>query len=97
MNIWDQSIGQSSVGVTVNTTNCEFDSHSRKLNISYFDFFPLVSNQSAALGPSTQHAMYPEFGGKRGTVRFETRFPLPTRTQHGMQRKAKKKDILFTY
>ena len=34
--------------------------------------------QSAALSSTTQHAILPETGRKRGTVCLNTRFPLPT-------------------
>ena len=46
--------------VTVKSTGCEFDSHSRKWKIFsnlYFHFFALVSWQSAALRFATRHAM----------------------------------------
>ena len=42
---------------TVNTTGCGFDSHSVKLNISYFHIFALVTGQSAVLSATNKHAM----------------------------------------
>ena len=42
----------------------EFDSHLRKLNINYFQFFALATMQSAVLSSATQHAMPPKFGRK---------------------------------
>ena len=57
--------GAAARGVTAKATGCEFDPHSRKLNIYfhlYFHFFALV--QSAALNSATQHAKPPEFGEK---------------------------------
>ena len=57
-------------GVTVKTTGCGVDPHSRKLNIYlqlYFHFFALVSRQSAALSFAFQYATPPELGGKWGT------------------------------
>ena len=44
----------------------------------YFQFFALVSMQSAALSSATQHAMPPDFGEKWGMEYLTTRFPLPT-------------------
>ena len=67
--------------VTVKSNGCEFDPHSKKLNIYlhlYVHFFALVSRQSAALSSATQHAMPSELGGKWGTEWLNTRFPLPT-------------------
>ena len=46
--------------VTVNTTGCEFNPNSRKLNIYlnlYYHFFALALRQSVALSSATQHAM----------------------------------------
>ena len=67
--------------MTVKSTGCEFDPHSRRRNIYlnlYFHFFALVSRTGAALSSATQHAMPPEFGRKWGTECLNTRFPLPT-------------------
>ena len=68
--------------VTVKSTDCGFDPHSRKLNIYlhlYFHFFALLSRQNVALNSATQHAMPPKRGGKWVTECFNTVFPLPTR------------------
>ena len=46
--------------------------------IIYFNFFALVSRQSATLSSATQHAMRPELGGNWGMECLNTRFPLPT-------------------
>ena len=67
--------------VTVKSTGCGFDAHSKRWNIYlhlYFHFFTLVSRLSAALSSATQHAMPPEFGRMWGTECLNTRFPLPT-------------------
>ena len=53
--------------VTVKSTGCGFDLHSRRWNIYlnlYFHFLVLVSRQSAALSSAIQQAMPPEFGRK---------------------------------
>ena len=66
--------------VTVKPTGYGFDPHSRKWNIYlklYFNFFALVSRQSAALSSVTQLGMLLEFGRKWGTECL-TRFPLST-------------------
>ena len=47
---------------TVNATDCGFDTHSRKLNIQYVNFFALVTRQSARISP--------EFGGTWGLKCF---------------------------
>ena len=44
----------------------------------YFHFFALVSGQSTALSSATQHAKSPEFSGKWGTERLNTKFHLAT-------------------
>ena len=46
--------------------------------MKYFNFFALVSRQSAALSSATQHAMPPESGRKWGTSVLTLKFPLPT-------------------
>ena len=52
--------------VTVKSTGCEFDPHSRKSNIYlYLYFHCFVSGL----------AMPPDFGGKWGTECLNTRFP----------------------
>ena len=38
-----------------------------RFNIKYFNFFALVSRQSAVLSSTIQHTMSPEFSGKWGT------------------------------
>ena len=53
--------------MTVNATGCRFDSHWRKLNIIYFNFFAMASRHSEALSFATQHIKPPENGGKLGT------------------------------
>ena len=73
------SRGAEAQNVTVKSTGCGFDPHSRKRNIYlYFHFFALVSRRSAVLSLATQYAMPPEFGGKWGSENLNTRFPLPT-------------------
>ena len=37
--------------------------------------YKATQKQSAALSSATQHAMPPEFGGKRGTECLNARFP----------------------
>ena len=54
---------QGHKGVTVNTTACRFDYHLSKWNIQYFNFFALVSRQSAILSSAKQLEMPLEFGG----------------------------------
>ena len=79
--LFEVSRGAGAQSVTVKSTGCLFDPHSRKRNIYlhlYFHFFALVSRQIAALSTATQHAMPPELGGKWGTECLNTRFPLPT-------------------
>ena len=66
--------------MTVKWTGCGFDPHSRKWNTYlhlYFDFFVLVSRQSAVLSSATQHVMLPDYGGKWGSECLNTKFPLP--------------------
>ena len=78
--------GARTQSVTVKSTGCGFDSHSRKWNIYlhfYFHFFALVSRESAALSSATQWATPPELGGKWGTESLNTRFPLPTLLRAG--------------
>ena len=60
--------------VTVNAIGCEFDFHSRKLNISFFHFLDLASRQSAALSSATQNAS-PEFALNWGVEYFNTNLP----------------------
>ena len=58
------SRGAAAQSVTVNTTGCGFDPHSRRRNIYLnvnFHFLALVSRQSAALNSAT-HATPLEFG-----------------------------------
>ena len=77
----EASRGAAARGVTVTTTGCGFDPHSRRCNIYlnlYFHFCALVSRLSAALSSATQHAMPPEFVRKWGTECLITRFPLLT-------------------
>ena len=77
----EASRGAAARCVTVNSTGCGFDPHSRRWNIYlnlYFVFFGLVLRLSAALSSATQHAMPPEFGRKWGKVCLIARFPLPT-------------------
>ena len=60
----DASRGAGAQSVTVKSTGCGFDPHSRRLCIYlnvYFHFFALVSRTSAALSSAAQHAMPPEF------------------------------------
>ena len=67
----EASCGARAQSVSVRTSGCGFDPHSRKLNIDlnlYFYFFVLVSRRSAALSSATWHAMLPEFDGKWGGV-----------------------------
>ena len=66
----EASRGAGAQSVTVKSTCCGFDPHSRKLNIYlhlYFHVFALVSRQSAAFSSATQHAMPKNFGVKWGT------------------------------
>ena len=52
--------------MTVNVSDCGFDSHSRNIYLNvYFHFFALVSRQSVTLGFINEHAMAPEFSGKK--------------------------------
>ena len=74
-------IESSRGAVAQSVTGCGFDPYSRRWNIYlnlYFHFFALVSRQSAALSPATQHAMPPEIGRKWGTECLNTSLPLPT-------------------
>ena len=67
---FEASRGAGAQSVTVKSTGCGFDPHSRKLNIYlhlYFHFFALVSRQSAALSSATQHTTPPGFSGKWAT------------------------------
>ena len=76
--LYEAGRGAETQSVTVNATGCGFDPHSRTWNIYlnvYFHFFALMSRQSAALSPATQHAMP---GGKWWTECLNTRFPQPT-------------------
>ena len=77
----EASCGAAVRSVTVKSTGCGFDPHSRRwiiyLNLC-FHFFALVSRLSAAVSSASQYAMPPEFGKKRGTECLNTRFPLPT-------------------
>ena len=80
-NINGVSRGAGALSVTVKSTGCGFNLHSRKLNIYlhlYFHFFGLVSTQSVALSSATQYVLLSELGGKWGTECLNTRFPLPT-------------------
>ena len=72
------SFNKEAQSVTVKSTGCGFDPHSRKWNIYLYFYFhlALVSRQSAALSSATQHAMPAELGGKWGTECLNTRFPL---------------------
>ena len=57
--------GAGAQSVTVNSTGCGSDPHSRKSNIYlhlYFHFFAMVSRQSAALSSATQYAMPTQLG-----------------------------------
>ena len=88
--VYEASRGAGALIVTVKSTGCRFDPHSRKWNIYlllYFHFFALVYTQSAALSSATQHVMPPEFGGKWGTECLNTRF-LAYRIVCGIQREA---------
>ena len=50
--------------VTVSMASPGLDSHSKKSNIYYFHYFPLVWRQAAALSSATKLAMSPEFIGR---------------------------------
>ena len=92
------SRGAGAQSVTVKTTGCGFDPHTRRWNIYlnlYFHFFALVSRTSAALSSATQHAVRPEFGRKWGTECLNTRFPLPTLLCAGYSVKLKKKILWY--
>ena len=67
----EASRGARAQSVTVKSTGCGCDLHSRKLNI-------LLSKQSAALSSTNQHAMPPELGGMWGMECLNIRFPLST-------------------
>ena len=54
-------VAQSHNHTIEDATVCEFDFHSRKLNIKYFHFCR-YANQSAALNSTTQHTILPEPG-----------------------------------
>ena len=60
MNINETTVTNGLERMTVNATGCEFDSHSRKINILYFRFLALVTRQSVTLSIITHHAMPPE-------------------------------------
>ena len=53
---------------TVSAIGCGLEPHAKnEIHIEYFHFLALLTRQSAALSFATQHAMPPEFAGKRGT------------------------------
>ena len=78
MHIMGPIVAQGHKGMT----GCGFDSHSRKLNIKYFNFLTLVQSDTTlvntASSPATQHTILLELGGKWETEFNNTRFPLPT-------------------
>ena len=63
---FEASRGAEAQSVTVKSTGCGFDPHSRNeiFIFFYIHFFALMSRQSAMLSSATQHAMAPELGGK---------------------------------
>ena len=67
--------------MTVKSTGCGFDNHSRKLNIYLYFIFSFHRSGVEAkrgLSSATQYATPPELGGKWETECLNTRFPLPT-------------------
>ena len=59
--------GAGAQNVTVKSTGCWFDPHSRKWNMYlhlYFHSFDLVSRQNTAFSSAIQQAMPAELGGK---------------------------------
>ena len=61
---YEANRGAVARSVTVKSTGCGFDPHSRRWSIYlnvYFHFFALVTRLSAALSSATHHAMPPEF------------------------------------
>ena len=58
--MYEASRNAEAQSVTIKSTGCGFDPHSRKRNIYlhlYFHFYALVQRQRAALSSATQHTM----------------------------------------